>query len=161
MLVQSLGMGYGLRLLTISAARASPAAQLNQHMDSQAEGAVVNDVAVALLLYLGEQLGDEFVADLLVQNDVVLELARLQLVHGEELELGHIVTVHVHKYVLDHNDTKLHLLPHLVHPLQQILIPTLQQLLNHRLKEFNSRILDTGVEQLSVLVDDKRIGSAV
>lgn len=60
--------------------------------------------------------------DLRVEDNVMLKLTSLQLVHVWQLHLGDIVAVHVHKDIFDHYDTQLHLLPELVHLLQDVLI---------------------------------------
>ena len=52
----------------------------------------------------------------------MLKLTSLQLVHVWQLHLGDIVAVHVHKDIFDHYDAQLHLLPELVHLLQDVLV---------------------------------------
>jgi hypothetical protein len=132
-LIQPLAVRYRLYLTGTHETRTCATAELDEHVDSEAERGVIDDLAVPFLLNLGEELSDELCADLLVEDDVVFELTGLQLVHVEELLLGHVVAVHVHEYVLDHNEAQLHLLPHLVHPLEQVLVTAAEELLDHRL----------------------------
>ena len=61
----------------------------------------------------------------------MLKLTSLQLVHVWQLHLGDIVAVHVHEYILDHYDAQLHLLPELVHLLEDILVTAPQKFLHH------------------------------
>lgn len=52
----------------------------------------------------------------------MFELTSLQLLHALELHLGHVVAVHVHEYVLDHDDAHLLVLPYLIDLLQEIVV---------------------------------------
>lgn len=53
---------------------------------------------------------------------MVFELTSLQLLHALQLHFGDIVSVHVHKDILDHDDAHLLVLPYFVDFLQQIVL---------------------------------------
>ena len=53
---------------------------------------------------------------------MVFELTSLQLLHALKLHFGHIVTIHVHEDILDHDDAHLLVLPYFVDFLQQIVL---------------------------------------
>ena len=59
---------------------------------------------------------------MLVEDNVVFELTSLQLLHALKLHFRDIVTVHVHKDILDHNYAHLLVLPYFVDFLQQIIL---------------------------------------
>ena len=89
-----------------------------------------------------EKHSNQFVANLRLQHYMMLELTSLQLVHARKLHLRHIVPVHVHKDVLDHDDAELDLLPELIHALEYVFIGALLETLDHRLKELYRGLLD-------------------
>ena len=87
-----------------------------------------------------------------IENHVMLELTCLQLVHALQFLFWHIVSVHVHQNVLDHNNAHLDLLPSLVHLFKKILITAAEEFINERVQLIDSGVLNSGIEQVSVLV---------
>ena len=45
----------------------------------------------------------------------MFELTSLQLLHALQLHFGHVVAIHVHEYVLNHDYAQLLVLPHLIY----------------------------------------------
>lgn len=52
----------------------------------------------------------------------MFELTSLQLLHALQLHFGDVVSVHVHEYVLNHDDAHLLILPDFIDLLQQIIL---------------------------------------
>lgn len=91
----------------------------------------------------------------------MFELTSLQLLHALQLHLGYIVAVHVHKYVLNHDYAHLLVLPYLIDLLQEIVITTIEKLLTDGLEQFNRRIFNPVIQEVSVFVKHETIGGAV
>mgnify|MGYP007095149225 CR=1 FL=1 len=91
----------------------------------------------------------------------MLELAVLHVFDEWQVELGHVVLVHVEKNVADHNDALLDLLPDAIELSQELLIMRHLDILTDRLKQLDSRVLNRFVEHLTVLVEDQTISRAV
>ncbi len=87
-----------------------------------------------------------------VEDYVVFELTSLETFHALEFQLGHIVPVHVHQDVLDHDNAQLFLLPDLIHLLQQVFLAATLEFVDYWLQELHRRILDSLVEQIPMLV---------
>lgn len=91
----------------------------------------------------------------------MFELTSLQLFHALELHLGYVVSVHIHQDVLDHHDTQLLVLPHLIYFLQQVFFIAVKQPFTNRLKQLNGSILDTVVQEVAVLVQYQTVCGTV
>ncbi len=91
----------------------------------------------------------------------MFELTSLQLFHALELHLGYVVSVHIHQDVLDHHDTQLLVLPHLIYFLQQVFFIAVKQPFTYRLKQLNGSILDTVVQEVAVLVQYQTVCGTV
>lgn len=65
---------------------------------------------------------------------MVLKLGGLHLLDRLELDLGHVVLVHVKKDVLDHDDAKLLVGPQFVEGFDEVFIGSLEQVLSHGLE---------------------------
>lgn len=104
---------------------------------------------------------DEPVLDNRVLDYVVLELAVLHVLDKRQVELGHVVLVHVEKDVSDHDDALLDLFPHSVELPQELLIMRQLDVLRNRLQKLDRGVLDAVVEHLTVLVEDEVVSSAV
>jgi hypothetical protein len=59
---------------------------------------------------------------MLVEYNVMFELTSLQLLHALQLHFGDVVTVHVHKDILNHDYAHLLVLPYFVDFLQQVVL---------------------------------------
>lgn len=91
----------------------------------------------------------------------MLELAVLHVLYERQVELGHVVLVHVEKDVAYHDDALLDLLPHSVELTQELLIMRQLDVLGYWLQKLHRGVFDAVVEHLTVLVEDEVVGSAV
>ena len=99
--------------------------------------------------------------DLRVKNHMVFELTHLQVLYTRLLHFRDIVPVHVHEDILDHYDVELFLLPDLVDPLEQVVLTVPNDVVYHGLQQLYRGIFYSGIEELSVLVQDQVVGSSV
>lgn len=60
----------------------------------------------------------------------MLKLTGLQLIHALELHFGHVVAVHIHEDILDHDDAQFDLLPGIVNLLEELIVSTLKDLIH-------------------------------
>jgi hypothetical protein len=73
-------------------------------LDSKPELGHLHNTPITLSSYLREKFSYEFLTDCLIEYDVMLELASLELFHALEFHFGNIISVHVHEYILNHDD---------------------------------------------------------
>ena len=99
--------------------------------------------------------------DCAILDHVVLELAVLHVLNQGQVELRHVVLIHVEEDVSDHDDALFDLLPNAVEFSQKLLVVILLYVLSNRLQQLNRGVLHAGIEHLTVLVEDKRVGGAV
>ena len=92
---------------------------------------------------------------------MVLELTILHVFDEWQVELGHIVLVHVKKDIADHDDALFNLLPNPVELPQELLVVSHFDILADRLQELHRGVLDTFVEHLSVLMEHETVGGPV
>ena len=92
---------------------------------------------------------------------MIFKLTSLQLLHTLQLHLGNVVAIHIHQYILNHDDAHLLILPYLIDFPEQVILTAVQQLLSDWLKQLHCGILDSAVEELTVLVQNETIGSTV
>lgn len=65
---------------------------------------------------------------------MVLELTVLHVFDEWEVELGHVVLIHVKKNITDHNDTLLNFLPNAIELTQELLFMSQLNVLGYGLK---------------------------
>lgn len=121
-------------------------ANLNQHLDNLSKLSDLNNASIPLFLDFRHYLTYEFVLDLCILDNMSLELSHLQMLYTRQLHFRHVVLVHVHKNVLDHDDAQLLLLPDLIDPTQEIVFTATEQLLHYGVKKLDGCLLDTVVE---------------
>lgn len=78
-----------------------------------------------------------------------------------KFEFGDVVSIHIHQDVLDHDDTELLTGPDFVDFLQQLVLVAILQFLNDGVEEFDGGVLDSLVEQVSMLVEDEVVSRPV
>ncbi len=61
---------------------------------------------------------------------MMFELTGLQVLNTLKLDFGNIVAIHVHKNILNHNDTKTLLLPYFIGGFQEFVIAAPKQSVN-------------------------------
>lgn len=83
----------------------------------------------------------------------MFELTVLHVFHKWQVELGHIVFVHVEKYVSNHHDALFDFLPNAVEFFQKLLIVVHFNFFCDGLEQLHSGVLDTVVEHLTMLVE--------
>ena len=82
-----------LELLLVEFARVL--AHLDQHLNAGPDLRLLDDLAVALLPNVLHEQPNQAVLDLLVLDHMVLELTVLHVLDQGQVELGHIVLIHV------------------------------------------------------------------
>lgn len=92
---------------------------------------------------------------------MVLKLTCLHLFNGLQLDLGHVVFIHVQQDVLDHDNTQFLIRPQLIQSLDKVVIRSLEDILSDWLQEFTSRGLDVVVKHLTVLVEDEVVRGTI
>jgi len=92
---------------------------------------------------------------------MVLELAVLHVLDQGQVELWHVVLIHVEENVPDHDDALFDLLPDSVEFAQKLLVMVAPDVLPYRLQKLHRGVLDAFVEHLSVLVKHEAVGRAV
>ena len=136
-------------------------AHFDQHLDGRSNLGFLDDFAVPLSPdFLNKKMG-EAVTDHWVLDHVVLELRILHVLHQGQVELRHVVLVHVQQDVSDHHDALLDLLPDAVELFEELLVMVALDVLCDRLEQLNSGLLDAVVEHLAVLVQNQRVGGPV
>jgi hypothetical protein len=91
----------------------------------------LNDFTVTLISNLVDQLGHESLLDLRVQDNMVLELTGLHLFDRLQLDLGHVIFIHVQQNVLYHDDTQFLIGPQLIESLDEVVVGPLQNILGN------------------------------
>ena len=92
---------------------------------------------------------------------MVLKLTVLHVLNQRQIELRHIILVHVEQDVADHDNALLNLLPNAIELSQELLIVGHFDILSNWLQELNRGVLNAFVEHLSVLVENEAVGGPV
>ena len=92
---------------------------------------------------------------------VVLELTILHILNEWQVELGHIVFVHVEEDVPNHDDALLDLFPDAIELSQELLVVGQLYIFSDGFKQVHGCVLHAVIQHLSVLVEDQVVGSAV
>ena len=109
-----------LELLLVEFARVL--AHLDQHLNAGPDLRLLDDLAVALLPNVLHEQPNQAVLDLLVLDHVVLELTVLHVLDQGQVELGHIVLIHVEEDIADHDNALLYLFPDPVEFAEELLV---------------------------------------
>ena len=91
----------------------------------------------------------------------MLELTVLHVLNQWQVELGHIILVHIEQDVADHDYALFYLLPNPVELPQELLVVGHFDILSDWLQELDRRVLDAFVKHLSMLVEDEAVGCPV
>ena len=91
----------------------------------------------------------------------MLELTVLHVFDERQVELGHVVLIHVEKDVAYHHDALLDLLPDAIELSQELLLMSQLDVLGYGLKQLHSGLLNAFVEHLTVLVQHQAVGRPV
>ena len=92
---------------------------------------------------------------------MVFKLTVLHVLNQRQIELRHIILVHVEQDVADHDNALLNLLPNAIELSQELLIVGHFDILSNWLQELNRGVLNAFVEHLSVLVENEAVGGPV
>ena len=92
---------------------------------------------------------------------MVFKLTVLHVLNQRQIELRHIILVHVEQDVADHDNALLNLLPNAIELSQELLVVGHFDILSNWLQELNRGVLNAFVEHLSVLVENKAVGGPV
>ena len=104
---------------------------------------------------------DQTLFDRRVQNNVVLKLAVLHVFNQWQVELWHVVLVHVEEDVSDHDDVLFDLLPDAIELSQKLLVMLHLDVFSNGLQKLNRGVLDAIVQHLTMLVEHQAISRAV
>mmetsp|Transcript_14926 Transcript_14926/g.18773 ORF Transcript_14926/g.18773 Transcript_14926/m.18773 type:complete len:278 (+) Transcript_14926:1471-2304(+) len=148
-----------LKLLFVEFARVF--AHLNQHLDRHANLSLLDDFSAALMADLLHQKANQTFLDCLILNHVVLKLTILHVLDQGQVELRHVVFVHVEQDVSDHHDALLDLFPDAVELSEELLVVSDADIVCDRSQQLHSGLLDGFVKHGTVLVEHQVVGSAV
>lgn len=136
-------------------------AHFDQHLDGGTDLGLLDDFAFALGADFFDEELDEPLLNGGVLDHVVLELRVLHVFHQRQVELGHVVLVHVQEDVTDHHDALLDFLPDAVELTEEQVVVGEFDVLGNWLEQLDGGVLDAVVEHLPVLVENEAVGRAV
>lgn len=76
------------------------------------------------------------------------------MLYTRQLHFRDVILVHVHKNVLNHDDAEFLLLPDLIYSSQQVVFTAAKEFIYDWVEQLNGCLLNTVVEQLTVLMQD-------
>ena len=126
------------------------------------DGWPIDDLSLPLLHDHVEEGLPEVVVDAAVANDLVSEEDQPQVVNVLAVVLLHVDAVHVHQDVADHDHGGLVVGPGGVQGLQEVVVERREHVgSNLGLQMRRHYFLESGVQPLSVLVQDHRVGVSI
>ena len=136
-------------------------AHLDQHLDRGSNLCLLDDFPFTLSPDLAHKQRYKALLDSTILDHMVLELTILHILNQGQVELGHVVLVHVQEDVSDHDDALLNLLPDPVELAQELLIVIHFDVLGDRFEKVDRGVFDAVVKHLSMLVEHEGVGGAV
>ena len=91
----------------------------------------------------------------------MLELTVLHVLDEWQIELGHVVLVHVEQDVADHHNALFDFFPDSIELAQKLLVMVQLDVFGNRLEQVNGCLLYSVVEHLAMLVEHETVGRAV
>ena len=137
-------------------------ADLDEHFYDLLKIDTLDSLTVALSFDLRQQQGDEPALDLRVEHDVLLELARLHVLHVLQVSLllGKVL-VHVEENFFDDANDLLLEGPLVRDLFEELFIGHCVEFLSNRLQHLDGRFLHVLVEHITMLVQHKVVACAV